>query len=178
MTGHVIVFQEEFRWFKFCLRLHWISYRFINQKSSRYFSTFREYDGLISSMTHFVWVILNDGQIKPLIDNEVPNITDVPYEAAIAAFGALFAGIFGLFASYCRKSRLIRIIYAFLSLRKSKQFFTKWKNGTGHVTCLFSCISLLRLLFCQDHNNLRNDFERIFKHYVMQHDSCFTWSIT
>ena len=56
--------------------------------------------------------------IKPLIDNEVPNITDVPYEAAIAAFGALFAGIFGLFASYCRKSRLIRIIYAFLSLRK------------------------------------------------------------
>ena len=56
--------------------------------------------------------------IKPLIDNEVPNITDVPYEAAIAAFGALFAGIFGLFASYCRKNRLIRIIYAFLSLRK------------------------------------------------------------
>ena len=40
------------------------------------------------------------------------------HEAAIAAFGALFAGIFGLFASYCRKSRLIRIIYAFLSLRK------------------------------------------------------------
>ena len=60
----------------------------------------------------------NDSYIKPLIDNEVPNITDVPYEAAIAAFGALFAGIFGLFASYCRKSRLIRIIYAFLSLRK------------------------------------------------------------
>ena len=64
-----------------------------------------------------------------MIDNEVPNITDVPYEAAIAAFGALFAGIFGLFASYCRKSRLIRIIYAFLSLRKSKHF-KKLKNGT------------------------------------------------
>ena len=53
-----------------------------------------------------------------MIDAEAPNITDVPYEAAIAAFGALFAGIFGLFASYCRKSRVIRIIYAFLSLRK------------------------------------------------------------
>ena len=67
----------------------------------------------------------NDSYIKPLIDNEVPNITDVPYEAAIAAFGALFAGIFGLFASYCRKSRLIRIIYAFLSLRKYFLIFIK-----------------------------------------------------
>ena len=48
VTGRVIVFQEEFRWFKFCLRLHWISYRFINQKSSRY----------IFKCT--VWVILYD----------------------------------------------------------------------------------------------------------------------
>ena len=64
-----------------------------------------------------------------MIDAEAPNITDVPYEAAIAAFGALFAGIFGLFASYCRKSRVIRIIYAFLSLRKYHQDWQP-KKGT------------------------------------------------
>ena len=50
-----------------------------------------------------------------MLDAETPGITDVPYEAAIAAFGALFAGLFGVLASYCKTKRILRIIYAITS---------------------------------------------------------------
>ena len=58
------------------------------------------------------------------MDVETPGITDVPYEAAIAAFGALFAGLFGVLASYCKRNRPLRIIYAILSSGKFHIIFS------------------------------------------------------
>ena len=56
--------------------------------------------------------IFKSETLKPLIEAGEFTFTDVPYEAAIAAAGALFAGIIGIITSLCPDKRILRVIYA------------------------------------------------------------------
>ena len=56
--------------------------------------------------------IFKSETLKPLIEAGEFTFTDVPYEAAIAAAGALFAGIIGIITSFCPDKRILRVIYA------------------------------------------------------------------
>ena len=52
------------------------------------------------------------------MDANPGSISDAPYEAAIAAFGALFAGFTGLLAAFIRSKKALRVIYALFSSGK------------------------------------------------------------
>ena len=60
--------------------------------------------------------IFKSETLKPLVDTGSMKFTDVPYEAAIAAAGALIAGIIGIITSLLSEKRILRVLYTTSSL--------------------------------------------------------------
>ena len=60
--------------------------------------------------------IFKSETLKPLVDRGSPEFSDVPYEAAIAAAGALIAGIIGIITSLLSEKRILRVLYTTSSL--------------------------------------------------------------
>ena len=60
--------------------------------------------------------IFKSETMKPLVDRGSLEFSDVPYEAAIAAAGALIAGIIGIITSLLSEKRILRVLYTTSSL--------------------------------------------------------------